>query len=145
MDKKGRPTKFTSDRRSKIVEALKRGNTRTVAVALAGISYETFCQWLKKSPDFSEEIKTAEAEAELASVQVIREAAITTWQAAAWWLERRRPEEWSNSHVIRVKLEREVESLLDFLQKNLDTPTYERILDLLRSGGTSLAAVEGSK
>jgi transposase len=140
-----RPSKFTPDRRKRILEALRQGNTRKAAVAQAGISYETFCQWLHQYPEFSDQVKNAEAEAELASVRVIREAAVTTWQAAAWWLERRRPEEWSNSHVIRVKLEREVESLLDFLQKNLDTPTYERILDLLRSGGTSLAAVEGSK
>lgn len=141
---KGRPGKYTPDRRKRILEALRQGNTRRVAVALAGISYETFCDWMRKHPDFSEQCKNAEAEAELASVQIIRKAAIDTWQAAAWWLERRRPEEWGNSHVVKVRLEREVEALLDFLQKNLDAPTYERILDLLRGSGAPLEAMESA-
>lgn len=139
----GRPSKFTIERRKRILEALRQGNTRKVAVALAAINYDTFCEWLRQYPEFSEQIKNAEAEAELASVKIIRKAAITTWQAAAWWLERRRPEEWATSHVVRVRLEREVEALLDFLQNHLDAPTYERILDLLRSGGAPLAAAAG--
>lgn len=137
-----RPSKFTPERRKRIIEAIRQGNTRKAAVAQAGINYDTFCQWLRQHPEFSDQVKNAEAEAELASVKVIREAAITTWQAAAWWLERRRPEDWGTSHVVRVRLEREVEALLDFLQQHLDPPTYERILDLLRSSGAPLAAAE---
>lgn len=139
---KGRPSKLTPARRELILEALRQGSTRTAAAAAAGIDKSTLFEWLRIFPIFSDAVKKAEAEAELSSVQTIRKAAADTWQAAAWWLERRRPAEWGNSHVVRVRLEREIEALLDLLQKNLDAPTYERIIDIIRSSGAPLEAIE---
>lgn len=39
-------------------------------------------------------VKEAEAEAEAEIVSCVRRAAITSWQAGAWWLERRRGKDW---------------------------------------------------
>ena len=44
--------------------------------------------------EFFEAIKKAEAQAEARNVAVIQTAARDSWQAAAWWLERKYPQEW---------------------------------------------------
>lgn len=48
--------------------------------------------------DLWESLKTARAEAIVRNVAVIQQAASSgTWQAAAWWLERQAPEQFSKS------------------------------------------------
>jgi hypothetical protein len=44
----GRPTKFTVERTQIIVDALEEGQTLKVAVARAGLAYETLHGWLEK-------------------------------------------------------------------------------------------------
>ena len=98
----GRPSKLTPERAKRIIDALAVGNTRTCAVAYAGIWFQTFLDWLARGEtekagryhDFYEAVKKAEADAEFANVIIIRKAAIINWQAAAWWLERRRHQDW---------------------------------------------------
>jgi hypothetical protein len=89
-----RPTKYNEERSGQIIDCLKAGNTRTAAAALAGIDQDTLTNWINRYSDFSEAVKKAEAEAETRSVKIIQEAANHSWQAAAWWLERRRYEDW---------------------------------------------------
>lgn len=92
----GRPTKYNIERVQKIVNALSAGNTRRDSCAYAGISEDTFAVWLKDKPDFSDAIEKAEADAAVRNVAIIAKAAQEgTWQAAAWWLERRRKDQWS--------------------------------------------------
>lgn len=51
----------------------------------------------------------------MASVGVIRHAARDTWQAAAWWLERRYPDEWGRKDRITVQamVENEAQRLVE--------------------------------
>ncbi len=44
--------------------------------------------------EFLEAIEKAEAQAKVRNVTIIQAAAKDNWQAAAYWLERRYPEEW---------------------------------------------------
>ena len=98
----GRPTKLTAAVQNKIVTALAAGNTRTASVAYAGIQYSTFLSWIEsgeaknsgKFSEFSKAIKKAESDAEVFNVAIIKQAAPKNWQAAAWWLERRRHKDW---------------------------------------------------
>lgn len=90
-----RPTKYTPERVQRIVETLRGGNTRRAAAWAGGIEIDTFHQWLKRYPAFSDAVKTAEADAELAMVERVRLASVDTWQAAAWWLERKLKQDWS--------------------------------------------------
>ncbi len=92
--KPGRPTKRTPDVMRRLCAALRAGNPRRVACASAGISEDSFAKWSKNFPDFSDSIKKAEADAITRNVAIIRKAAQKTWQAAAWWLERRYPDDW---------------------------------------------------
>lgn len=93
MAKPGRKTKYTPETVAKIVQAIKTGATYQLACQYAGISHETFAQWMKHKPEFSEAVKESEGAGAIELLARIRkEAAEGTWQAAAWILERRYPE-----------------------------------------------------
>jgi hypothetical protein len=92
----GRPTKYTPATVAKLTDALRGGNTRRASCAAAGISQETLARWLAENVDFRDAIEKAEGEAELRNLQVIQDATRTTWQAAAWWLERKHKADWSS-------------------------------------------------
>ena len=107
--KRGRPEKINAEIIEKIRTSILAGAYIETAAAFAGISRDTFYEWLKKGSaaesgiyaDFSDTIKKAMAEAELRDVLVINRAAATSWQAAAWKLERKYPSRWGQ----RAKLE----------------------------------------
>lgn len=91
----GRPTKLTSEREGAILDALREGNSRTVAARLAGVGEATLRDWMARYPRIRAAIEKAEAEAEVAHVANIAQAAKDgTWQASAWWLERRQHAAW---------------------------------------------------
>ena len=73
---------------------LKKGCSYKDACAMEGISYETFRTWQTEKPVFSVALKKAEAECKVARIQTILKASEKSWQAAAWWLERRCPDEY---------------------------------------------------
>lgn len=92
----GRPTKYSPEVVKQITDALRGGNTRRAACAAGNISQETFARWLADNADFMDAVEKAEGEAELRNLAVIQDATKTTWQAAAWWLERKHKAEWSS-------------------------------------------------
>jgi hypothetical protein len=97
-----------------ILTALASGNTRTAAAAYAGINRGTFYKWLERRPSFARAVEKAEADAEVrAAATVLKAAQKGTWQAAAWWLERRRPADYGlrGRLDVHVELEREVRKL----------------------------------
>ena len=91
-----RPSKRTPEREARLYEALRAGNTRRASCAYAGISQSCFAAWLDRFSDFRDAIEKAEADAEIRNVAIIQKAASETWQAAAWWLERKKKRDWSN-------------------------------------------------
>lgn len=99
----GRKTKRTPEVEQRICDALRSGNTRRAACAYAGIDEKTFANWLARFSDFSDAVKKAEGDCEVRNVAIIQKAAQTTWQAAAWWLERRQPEHWRQRQQIDVR------------------------------------------
>jgi hypothetical protein len=93
--RRGRPTKRSVAAIRAITGALAAGNTRTNAARLGGIDYATLKRWCRLSAPFCAALETAEAKAEGRYVGNIRTAASKgNWQAAAWWLERRRTGDW---------------------------------------------------
>lgn len=106
-----RPTKLTPHRRKRLVRALADGNTRRTAAALAGIDDSTLRRWLARGHEEASgpyhtlrlAVEQAEAEAESRMVALIRSAAPQTWQAAAWWLERRRPQDWRKRTAVELE------------------------------------------
>lgn len=89
--KTGRPSKLTDERVERILEAIRAGNYIETAARIAGIAPSTLHQWRHDFPDFAEAVEKARAEAEGRNVAIVQRAAMSTWQAAAWWLERSFP------------------------------------------------------
>ena len=109
-----RPSLLTPERQQRIVTAISAGNSRDISAAYAGISPKTFFEWLKKGRegrggavyrDFADAIGKADAEAEVYAVGIIRQAMPDQWQAAAWWLERRKPQDWAKHEKIESTVE----------------------------------------
>lgn len=91
----GRPTKYSKEMKDAIVKRIGMGNTYTNACKYVGICYDTFLEWQQKYPEFVEELEKADAECEAARVATILVASKESWQAAAWWLERRHKEDYA--------------------------------------------------
>lgn len=114
MAKRGQPTKFNEERAEKLLQAVRGGNYLATASAYAGISYQTLRRWVLKADDpnappeyveFKEALEKARADGEVAALAKIQRAASDgAWQAAAWYLERSRPEQWGRRETNRVEL-----------------------------------------
>jgi len=134
-----RPTKLTPKVRERIVESIRAGAYAEQAARAAGIAPSTYYDWLRRGEageqpfsEFSEALRAGEAEAEVAAVANIREAANAgDWRAAAHYLERRHPERWGRrarpglEHAeVRgdapADFDAEVELLLGELQQEAD-------------------------
>lgn len=105
----GRPTKYTPENTEKILAAIRVGAPFTHACRVGGVSFETFNEWRKQYPEFSESVKVAEGESVKNALDVIDKAALKgNWAAAAWRLERRYPHEFGRRDRMPID-ERELE------------------------------------
>ena len=92
-----RHTVKSPERVEAILKALRAGSTRRAAADFGENHVDTFYDWLKNDPSFSDAVVKAEADAEVRFQRKIATAAGKSWQAAAWWLERRRPDDYRAS------------------------------------------------
>lgn len=127
----GRPTKLTPETYTRIIGYIQTGAYVETAAAAAGIHKDTLYGWLRTGADtettvdppenidtlktwadkdrrdnriykwFSVAVETAQAEADLKDLDYITVAARDNWQAAAWKLERRNPDQYGR----RTRLE----------------------------------------
>jgi hypothetical protein len=98
-----RPTKRSPEREQTILNALRLGNTRANSAAYAEIDDNTFYRWLAADGMFRDAVVKAEADAEARFLGVIAKAAHDgTWTAAAWWLERRRHEDYRKREGVEI-------------------------------------------
>lgn len=97
-----RPSKLTAQATERIVQAIKAGNYAEAACRSAGIGVSTFYRWLERGERekagpyhaFAEEVRRAEADAEVHAVAILRRAMPDDWRAAIAYLERRYPGRW---------------------------------------------------
>ena len=94
----GRRSKYTPDVVKRITDAIKLGATYELACGYAGITFETFNEWRKAKPEFSEAVKEAEGAGAVGwLVRIEQSAQAGQWQAAAWKLERRYPQQYGRT------------------------------------------------
>ncbi len=111
--KRGRPTKLTPENEKIIVEGIQQGLSYKAAAQRADVSYQTMYNWMNKGEedeesgidsdflDFFYAIKNAEIDFQLAHLRRIDRASMEgSWQASAWALERRFPDEWGKKERI---------------------------------------------
>lgn len=95
-----------------ICDAIEAGNTRECAAQAIGVSPRWFYMQIAKGADFAAAIARADALAEQHHVQVIQTAARRgQWPAAAWWLERRRAQDWGRVDRVEVTIRRQAEKI----------------------------------
>ena len=84
---------------SAICELVKNGSSVCHAAEKLHVHHSTVARWRKELPEFDSAILAAEAEFIDSQVANIRTAAKTSWQAAAWLLERKFPAFFSQPQV----------------------------------------------
>lgn len=100
--KMGRPTKLTKELGAEICRLIEIGNYLETAAACCDVPPNVCRKWVKEGirgkdklhADFAIAYKRAEGLAEASGLERIRQAAMKTWQADAWYLERRFPARW---------------------------------------------------
>jgi len=97
-------SKRTDECRAGVVAAIGEGATDGWACQAAGISTSTFYDWLRSDEGFASEVKQARALYFLSRLKVLQKS--TAWQAVAWELERRAPEEFALDTAIERALRR---------------------------------------
>jgi hypothetical protein len=98
--------------RKNLLNAIRLGLSYERAASFAGITPLTLRKWIARGKEakngqyreFYNELEKADVEGEIACLQKIQQAANEgTWQAAAWKLERRHPEDWGRKDRNNVR------------------------------------------
>lgn len=113
-----RPSKLTDEMRGRIAQLLVAGCSIEVAASAAGVHPRTLERWLARAQQLHDrdeagkridardriylqlldEVRSAQAQAEVKMLATIQQAALAgTWQAAAWFLERTIPERYGGA------------------------------------------------
>lgn len=107
--------KMSDARVEAILAALRGGCTRRAAAAVGQIHHTTLYDWMAADPTLTTSIERAEAEAEAMFTAAVSRAAQDpkTWTAAAWWLERRKYQDYARRDKVEmtVDLRKEAEQL----------------------------------
>lgn len=103
MGSPGRPTKRTPETVKKLCDAIRLGASYGDACGYAGIDHDTFTRWRQDFPEFAAEVKEAEGAGRVQLIAKIQKAANDgNWQAAAWMLERRDPQNYGRTMRTQV-------------------------------------------
>ncbi len=135
-------TKITPELIELIKEHLEEGNYDMIAAQAAGITRQTFYNWIRKGKtdkegiyyDFYRMVEESKATGEVKLIAVIKKASNRTWTAAAWILERSRPERWA--------LHKAKENAVEFWKKELLTMLKDKVItqaDIVETIGEELA------
>lgn len=116
-------TKFNEKTRNAIIEYLKEGHYQKTAAALAGVHEATFYRWIERGKkaktgkyrEFCESVKKAEEYAKAYHLQqIIKSSQKGNWQASAWFLERKAPDEWGRRQRVEMEHSGKIEKKVDF-------------------------------
>ena len=146
---RGRKLKLNNDLIVKMEKLLKTGNYVVTICNSLGFSEETYYNWKKEAVrikteyetnphkrltkrdilflDFLESVKSAEARAETRNVALIQKAAITSWQAAMTFLERRHPDRWSRHD--KLDADHTIKGAVKLISVKDTIKKYEKALD----------------
>jgi len=118
--------KLTDEVQETIVESLENGLSIAAACGRARISKPTFYNWYNegaekksgKKRDFHDAVDNAKDVAQANFEGVITSAAGKgTWQAAAWWLERRRSEMYNKPDKVMVNPRQDLSEFVEDKEK----------------------------
>lgn len=132
-----RRTKATEPRIAAILELLRQGNTRRAAAGASGISEDSLRRWMIADAAFCGAVEKAESEAEAFYLSAVLRAAHDpkTWTAAAWWLERRKNQDYARHDKVdmQIDLRKEVERIA--AEEGLDPAVVMAEAEAIMRGG----------
>jgi len=126
-----RPTKLTQEMHDAILKCIIAGLSYRYTCDYVGISENTFMEWRRTGEADEEkgentiysrlfrEVKKAESSAILMRLKNINDASKESWQAAAWFLERKYPDDFGKKEKHDLGGEIKLESFLDRLPRNV--------------------------
>ena len=106
-----RPTKLTQENKQQIGKSIALGMTYALAAASAGITYQTFNDWMQKGKkaksgeycEFYKHITKCNAEGALKCLQRLKEAADAgDYRVCMWILERRFPNDFGRREYRKI-------------------------------------------
>jgi transposase len=123
----GRPSKLTPEVQQTIVNAIGLGASYADAAQAAGVSYDTFNEWMKngtgKYLQFSEAVRKEQAAAVLRHLAVINNAAAKgDWKASERWLRMYRPQEWQETTKLDINQTGVTKVIIEYVDSE-DTTT----------------------
>lgn len=111
----GRPTLLTKEIAEEIISYIEKGSSDKDAYTMASVARSTFYNWIQKGEedkklkkktiyvDFLDKVKKAEAKFKAWHIANIQKSSKKQWQASAWLLERKFPEEFARRDYLDVK------------------------------------------
>jgi len=125
----GRPSKYTPEIAANICKDLELGNFRRAVAAANGINKDTITEWMNVYPEFSVQIRKAEALPEYRCVNKVM-LGWPGWQASAWWLERKYHEDWGRHDRLDMIYEtrKEAEAVLAEVGLPSDKEAVDRLV-----------------
>jgi DNA transposition AAA+ family ATPase len=136
MPRRAISTKQKAEIKALIVKTLKTGISIKDAYGYAGISKATYYDWIAKDTDFTDQIEYSQAQVAARYCSIIMAASDKDWRAAAWWLERKRPDDFGTK--TRNILQGDASHPLKVEQKidhTLTDTQLERVLQNLYEAG----------
>ena len=107
--------KLDADLIERAHKLISEGHYAVTVCAYLGIGETTFYNWLRKAKDddangkksiyvqFLQSLNEAEAKAEMRHLQnIVKASADGTWQASAWYLERKHKAKWSAKQEVQL-------------------------------------------
>ena len=134
----GRQTLLNKELQESICKDIAEGAYLKDAVAINGITRQTFLNWLKRGrngedvfTDFFDAVKKAEAEHKKATRIEMRVLATESkrWEQSAWQLERRYPEDYGRHEVIHHVDEEAARMTLEELKEALNKPEIPQYVE----------------
>ncbi len=132
----GSKTKLTPPVHAQIVSYIAAGAYLKHAAESAGISHQAARLWMSRGKSgeepyasFRKDVNAAQAKDAVRDVQVISKAGVEgDWKAAAWKLERKHPKLFGQRHQIELSVQSEQVDFLRFIETQLGTEVYVRLL-----------------
>lgn len=93
-NKEGRPTKLTDDVVNKLENIFKVGGNVEEAISYAGISKQTYYNWIEADISFLTKMDAARHYADIVAKNVVIDAIVKDrdLSTAKWWLEKKHPD-----------------------------------------------------
>lgn len=137
----GRPTSCTPDVIATIARDVEAGCTFEHAAELNCVGWTTLKTWMARGETGEEPyaamwaaVTQARAIAKARAIANVRGGVLSgrgdipDWKAEAWWLERVYPAEFGPQQAVNVKVEKELDHLLEVAKETLDEANYRKLI-----------------